>query len=363
VGAIRSVSQINDIPRSDVERFTLRINQAFSSAVDGVSGTSTDFEGFAEGRPDLQDFYTSRKGYVSRLEKKDAEQLEHIAALHPIPSKADFTGDFKNMFHDGNGDIFEVNDILRMADLRGGSMLDILRDDGTTMRQKGAVVTIDVTYSNKKIFDIFGNTPETYVMSAKFLPMTYYKIQYETIHDADTRTMSDVHGLLIMINVTGSIRTFDLTNLLTVLTTAMVSLALASTLTDLILSYAPCLGLKDHYNILKYQPTMDFSDLQARINTLKEQAKAQGKEYDTAVHKSSVSSDAINEYATAKKHIDQDTMLKIICTFEMRLNRLDGMDACDGGDACSEVVKNWRTTFLESDSFVGAAPRNSRDLS
>lgn len=242
-----------------------------------------------------------------------------------------------------------------MADLRGGSMLDLPRDDGTTMRQKGGVVSIDITYSNKKNLDLFGNEPPIYTVSAKFIPMKYYKIQYETMHDEDTRTMSDVNGLLFLINVTGAIRTFDLTNLLTVLTTAMVSLALASTLTDLLMSYAPCLGLKDHYNILKYQPTMDFSDLEDRINTIKEQAKAKGETYQPSKHKSSVCADTINGYAAKQENIIDDDMLKIICTFEMRLNRLDGMDACNEGDACSNLVQSWRKNFLAQDSFVRAA--------
>jgi len=228
------------------------------------------------------------------------------------------------------------------------------------------VISIDITYSNVKNWDFFGKAPPTYTVSAKFIPMKYYKIAYETMHGTDKRTMHSVHGLLFQINVQGYIRTFTLTNLLTVLTTAMVSLAMASTLTDAIMAYCPCLALKDHYNVLKFQPTMDFSDLEERIRVVKEQCKAKGQKYDPSQVKSSSCSDAINKFASEyinsdaansadRTHISHDTMLNIICTFEQRLNRLDGMDVSND-DACAKVVNEFRDSFQNQDSLVRASP-------
>lgn len=339
---------------ADVERFTVLVNQAFSADTPGaknVKGNAADFYGFVEGRPDLVDFYTSNakaKGHIAQLEKDDADELKAIVAEHPIPvKKPDGKGFFKNTFAlEGMGDVLEVNDILRMADIRGAALLDEVRPDGTTMRTEGGVISLDITYTNKANWDWFGQMEPHYVISAKYIPMKYYKLDYESYDPKlKQRTMHDVHGLLFLIEVKGAIRVFTLTNLLTVLTTAMVSLALANTLTDVIMSYAPCLGLSAHYDILKYQPTMDFSDLQARVDAVKKQCADQGKPYDPAKSKASACSTAINKFAESKAPIPPGTMLQIICAFEQRLNRLDGMDTSVGDDACDLRVKDLKQEF------------------
>merc|ERR1712070_184894 len=280
---------------ADVERFTVLINQAFFADLPGkdIGGRAADYSGFAKGRPDLVDFYTSNektKGHISMLEKTDKKDLKHISTLHEIPEKADHKGDFLNIFSlKGNGDVFQVSDLLRMADLRGAELLDEVREDGKTMRQEGGVISIDITYSNDQKLDVFGSKAPIYTVSAKFIPMKYYKIAYESFagKDKDSRIMHSVHGLLFLIQVKGYIRIFSIGNLLTVLSTAMVSLALASTLTDYIMSYAPCLGLKDHYNILKFQPTMDFGDLEQRISELEADCKKRNIPYDPTKIKAS----------------------------------------------------------------------------
>lgn len=243
-----------------------------------------------------------------------------------------------------------------MADLRGAAILDEVREDGTTMREEGGVISIDVTYSNDVKLDIFGKAPPIYTVTAKFIPMKYYKIAYESLLSEDERIMHSVHGLLFLINVKGYVKTFTLTNLLTVLTTAMVSLAMASTLTDYIMSYAPCLGLKNHYNSIKFQETMDFSDLDARIAALKERLP----DYNPTKVKASACSDTVNDMA-AKGRIDmsskedQDKLLGVICMFEQRLNRLDGMDVSDDNDACGKFASNIKKTFQEQDLMLKAS--------
>merc|ERR1719224_89858 len=87
----------------------------------------------------------------------------------------------------------------------------------------------------------------------------------------DARIMYQVHGLLFVVTVRGSIRIFSWSHLLVVLSTAMVSLAMANTLTDLIMSYWPGLSsTSGHYNILKYQMSMDFSSLSKTIRRLQD---------------------------------------------------------------------------------------------
>jgi hypothetical protein len=203
----------DDITRTimvaDMERFTVLINQAFTADVPGhdVSGRASDSQGFIKGRPDLVDFYTQNeetKGYIHRLEKDDKDKLKHISTLHQIPSKADFKGDFENVFSlKGNGDVLAVSELLRMADLRGSELLDEVRGDGTTMRTEGAVIAVDITYTNAAQWDFLGTKEPHYTISAKFIPMQYYKIVYESMptHDSKFRTMHDVHGLLFLFTV------------------------------------------------------------------------------------------------------------------------------------------------------------------
>merc|ERR1712232_780773 len=106
------------------------------------------------------------------------------------------------------GDIISMGDLLRLADRRGPSLLDARRQDGETMRSEGAVINVNIEYSNEAKFDPFGQSQPSYVISANFLPMKQYKIVYEAVHGArgaggGDRIVHDVHGLLFVMTVTG----------------------------------------------------------------------------------------------------------------------------------------------------------------
>lgn len=346
---------------ADVERFTVLLNQAFEADYKGPfrSGAASDFDGFSEGRPDLQSFFTKRKGYIKKLEKKMADDLAAAHTEQPIPDKPNPDGDFPSAMGLQVGDIFSIGDVLKMADLRGEDLLDEVRADYKTMRSAGAVISIDVEYSNQKNMDWLGSEEPHYTISAKYLPMKAYKIEYETMIDENTRTTHNVHGLLFIITVKGYIHTFSLTYLLTFLTTALVSITMASTITDYAMSY--CFSMSDHYDLLKYQPSMDFSTVRTHMSELKQ---SKGKDYDPARNKYSAIANTMFELAEAKRAPNDQELLAVLCSFEQRLSRIDAVDYVTasglkdmpGGDPCSNVVRDFKNEFSKKSGFPSLQP-------
>lgn len=333
---------------ADVEDFTILINQAFDVDIPGqkedITGVAADFHGYVEGRPDLADYFTKHKGYIKKLEAKNGKALEASTQEIEIPLKKPWlkehkatTDDFDSIFSLPFGDVFAIQDILKLADLRGKDFIDVPRKDGSSIRSQGAVITIDITYSNAAHWDFFGNTKPHYTISAQYMPMKSYKIVYEKESvdgGGKKRSMHDVNGLLFQIQVKGKIRVFDLTHMLTVLTTAMVSIAMATTLTDYAMSYV-CGDMSKHYDLIKYQPSVDFGDVRAYRDMLKKEHK---EGHDDALHKTSPGADAICEAGKARKWKSDLEALEYIGLVEQRLNRLDAMDFTGTGDDKKDPV-------------------------
>jgi hypothetical protein len=349
---------------ADVERFTILINQAFhADLVDGrsISGRSSEYSGFAKGRPDLADFYlkSKRKGYVSKLEKEESGDLKVIAKRHAIPEDRHHPdSDFTSLHSIKDGDILSVADILKLADLRGADLLDEVRDNGETMRTKGAVIEISITYNNRKMFDFFGAEDPHYTISAKYMPMKSYKITYDEQTSEDHRIMHTVHGVLFLIEVKGEVLVWSLSHLFTFLSTALVSLALATTITDYVMQY--CFGeISEHYNTLKYQISMDFGDLRQRRAALKEKIPQIGETYTPEAHKASAPAALIAKACEEEKFKKDEDLLAVICSFEQRLNRLDGVDpinaiATDNNYVEDKAGKMVRRIKQKWDKEVGA---------
>lgn len=358
---------------ADVERFNVNINQAFSAdtphtfvntvieAMTGkqtlLKGRSSEFQGFVKGRPDLADFYTKKNGWIERMEKDEKDHLKVIAKRHAVPDMPDHSGAFRNLYSGRNGDVLSVGDLLRMADLRGEDLLDEVRPDGTSMRQTGGVVQVTIEYSNKQFWDVFGLAKPEYVIKAKFIPMDYYQIVYDVIDQADhdKRTVHQVRGLLFLIDVGGSIHTFSIQHLLMVLTTAMVSLAMATTLTDAYMQYippwvrCPCRlnPMNAFYVALKYQDSADFSDVKEIVTNLE---TSQGKEYQPTTRwesKNSLQAQILGKAVGAKKPPQDQELLKVLASTEVRLNRLDGLDPFGAWNGEIGVYKDPLVNYLK----------------
>jgi len=266
------------------------------------------------------------------------------------------------VFSQNDGDVMSVADVMRMADVRGGAMLDQPREDGTTMRSEGAVMSMNIEYDNTEPWDYLGQAKAHYTITCSYLPMRYYKIMYEEMMGDSERRMINVHGLLILIRVQGKIRVFSWMHMMTILTTAMVSLAMARTLTDYMMLYL--FNLSGQYTIIKFQPTQDFGALMKSIKGLK---KKWGDKYNPLTHKAVPHADLLNNYAEAKPLgcPSGDELLYVLLKFEQRLNRLDGMDdknavvhindPADSKDAGARILGEWEHKY-EKDRF------NTEDL-
>merc|ERR1712032_226994 len=125
-------------------------------------------------------------------------------------------------------------------------------DDGFTRRWNGGVIHIDITYSNKKHFDIFGTADIKYVMHPTLTPMLEFKKMYTDAEDNDAnRVLDNVHGFLLVAKVSGHLRVFDLQNLLQVLTTSIGLFALASKVVETLM--VKCGPHKESYQLLMAQ--------------------------------------------------------------------------------------------------------------
>jgi hypothetical protein len=314
---------VSEFYPADIERFTVLINHAFSSDIAGgsnIGGRASDFQGYEAGRPELEDFFTKRKGYIQRLEKDKKDDLEDISKKHEIPMEANASSDFGKTWQIPLGDIMSVGDLLKLCDIRGAGLLDYVRRNGESIRYEGGVIQVDVTYSNAAKFDFWGHSEPHYTITAKYMPMHKYSVVYDKLDKTDEtkREVHKVHGLLFLFTVKGEIRAFTLTALLTMLTTALVSLTLATTITDFAMSY--CFSNSVSYDVLKYQPSADFSDLRARVEASKD-------------GQTSVAGHIINKAIDNSHPTIQEDLLTVLAVFETRLNKLDGVNPAQVGDA------------------------------
>merc|ERR1711972_47326 len=186
------------------------------------------------------------------------------------------------------------------------------------MRSEGAVIDIDIEYSNAKHWNALGQSVPVYTITARLLPMRYYRISYDQVLNRTHRHMHDVHGLLFLISVHGAIRVFDFVKMLTVLTTALVSVTMASTITDFIMQHL--FTFSSSYTVLKYQPTHDFSELKTHVDELKKQ---HGRQYSPVKHKHHTLSQILNRCARDNRIPEGRELLALLLKFEQRLNRLD----------------------------------------
>lgn len=345
---------------AEVERFRLLINQAFHSEVPGqdLSGRAADFNAFIHGRTQLQDMKMKHQGFVEHIEETIAKVVRHWK----IPEgKPNATIPFGTVYSTSEGDVMAVSDLMRMADARGAAILDEPRLDGTSMRSQGAVISMNIRYTNVQKFDPFGKADPRYTITASYLPMRYYKVVHQKLLSDDERLMLNVHGILILIRVAGAIRVFSFTHMLTILTTAIVSLAMATTLTDYIMMY--CFQMSDKYTTIKYQTTMDFSEVRKSLMAVKSKY---GDKYSPLTNKANTHADILNNAAEAvltgttmeDACPNKQDLLGILLKFEQRLNRLDGTDAVnamshpsdppDKKDPGARCLNQWEKNYEEA---------------
>jgi len=307
---------------ADVERFTLLISQAFKTEEEpyfgGQSGSFHSEVKSARSESGLQLNKKLPKRVTAKFKHKDTDGSPHRL---DIPDKPDPKSEFPSLLSLNIGDVISLGDLIKLADPRGVELLDAELENGETLRHGGAVLEVTVEYDNYKMMDPLGTEEPYYTISASILPLGEYKIMYYKEVDGDSRVLVDVHGILIVVHVVGRIRVFSFSQLLTVLTTAMVSLAIAGTATDFMMTY--CMADSTQYKVCQNQPTLDFGDFRTTMKALKAH---HGPRYDPFDHKPVVHADILNNQVDTRLAPDHEDLLLILCKFEQRLNTLDGMD-------------------------------------
>lgn len=155
------------------------------------------------------------------------------------------------------GDVLTLKTLLAMA---GESLRDdwVDEDEGPqTLRSRGAALVLQIHYDNAEPWTLFRpRDPPWYTVSATTRPVSEFKHSYISDEDESGRTLTWAYGIYVVIKQTGTIRTFNMVNLLMTLTSAMALLAMANLLTDfLAINVMP---RKEAYRDLMYTVSEDM---------------------------------------------------------------------------------------------------------
>mmetsp|Transcript_12508 Transcript_12508/g.35642 ORF Transcript_12508/g.35642 Transcript_12508/m.35642 type:complete len:530 (+) Transcript_12508:80-1669(+) len=159
------------------------------------------------------------------------------------------------------GDVFTLGSLLRLANQK----LDARGDYSTSFRTRGLVLVIHIQYDNRPEGGFLGlrvtpwRTPPSYytyrVMTRKAADFR----QTKTFDDpaATRRTIRIYNGVRVVVEQSGSIAMWDTPFFLMTMTTALGLMALANTLTDLLLMYF--LPQSEEYKKRKFYTSKDFN--------------------------------------------------------------------------------------------------------
>eukprot|EP00929_Paragymnodinium_shiwhaense_P105609 TRINITY_DN70653_c0_g2_i1.p1 TRINITY_DN70653_c0_g2~~TRINITY_DN70653_c0_g2_i1.p1 ORF type:complete len:644 (-),score=146.71 TRINITY_DN70653_c0_g2_i1:37-1968(-) len=162
--------------------------------------------------------------------------------------------------------VLSVADLLKLAHVEGAAFLDAASPadlDGKdgTVRDSGAVLRLDIVYTNRAHWDFFGQTPVHYQVSAhvqkkvKSAPHSF--VMADKKNDTH-REIQNIKGLLVKVNVDAQIRVFDITSLVTVATAAAALIVAAVWITDFLMLHVPIFSFKpERVYYVKYQPWID----------------------------------------------------------------------------------------------------------
>merc|ERR1712137_1393309 len=118
-----------------------------------MSGEAADFNGFLNPRTAL----SKQQSQAHSSAPKSKGSLRHATGVEvEIGPKPASTSGFPSAFAASFGDVISIGDLLRLADRRGPSLLDVRREDGETLRSEGAVINVHIEYSNEAKFDPLG---------------------------------------------------------------------------------------------------------------------------------------------------------------------------------------------------------------
>lgn len=326
---------------ADIESFTLHMSHSFNAPDVGLYGTSEDFQGLLAVCP--TNHPKSLKGECKRmtvpntsgkLAPEDATGLVSPKDVGITSLTGSSTGKDEISLHDllRSTPIAQKNDMKVILDTELGSSLG---HPGKSLRDVGGVLLLDVNYANEGIGRpglpglqgiIPVDTtikPVTYSYRPYFVPTNSNERSQITQSgdEAQTRTIDIWYGITIKMQFNGKLVSFSWNKVLQALTTGLVLLTMATTVTTALAAFI--MPLKAKYNLIMYQMSEDYSDF-GHFRGHKGQAELD------KMPANFVSGDKLAELigpdGNPTKELENPDLVKLLCVTEMRLNRLDGMD-------------------------------------
>lgn len=271
---------LDDAYTTDVESFTvLLLHSFFVTFGDGslpTSGTSSSLHGWLHSRnsalcdrfPDAPEEDEYRPG--TKRPYSNGECL-----INPNRTKKCLD----NIEPEECGiDIFKLGDLLDAAPSEHPRLDDVVRhssSDPETYREGGMIVRLVISYDNRDgVFGFLREKP-VYRITVDVQPKQTAKWVW-SFNYFDTaagrndyaRYLYTSHGLIFFVEHRNkSVYTFSFPALLMNITTSLTLIAIASTMVDTLMLSRIC-GYRHYYRNIKYQNTVDFSDLDSAIKQL-----------------------------------------------------------------------------------------------
>jgi hypothetical protein len=205
-----------------------------------------------------------------------------------------------------------------------------------SLREVGGMLMLSVDYANTgygrpgipgldlPAFFLGAIKPITYTYRPYFIPTDSNKQVEVLFHNDDSkkRTVNIWYGMTVKLSFEGSLTKFSMTVLLSTLTTALVLLSSATTIVTYLALYL--MKASDKYTLMMYQYTEDFSDYKELVAR---NSKYRQNEPHRICPVSSPSGLLLAQaHLDESKELNAKEIIRILTDYEVRLNRLDGMD-------------------------------------
>jgi hypothetical protein len=360
---------------ANIEDFDLELQHTFEQSDIGLAGTSLDYQGFfAACKSNHPESLDKAGGCIKMLIPNSTGDVapEDLVGLTTAKEEG-----MLSLSGTSRGDRIRFGNLLKAtpiaqnykSDLEG-EVLDVelpakLGHPGKSLREVGGMLLLDVNYDNfgyGRPGITFGGYPEsfavkpvTYTYRAYFIPMKK-NLKMQILQDKDfpqKRTVDRWYGVTVRMQFNGKLVAFSMDELLTGLSASLVLVTSATTIVTMIAVYI--LPLKEKYNLLMYQMSEDFSDyISLKHNSKKTPVQSR---YSTG-------QTLLDRYESNDKVIKDEELIKILCSNEMRLNRLDGMDPMcvfieDEKDVMCEKIGELQKTFYESQGLTSEFINNN----
>jgi hypothetical protein len=335
---------------ADIENFDLKLTHSFTAAAISAHGVSTDFQGVFAACKDNHPLDVMS-------ECKRAKVPNSQGAMAPEDEVGLVTAEEMGVpslhSNDDNEDVIKFEDLLKVTPVAQRyniteNVLDALlpglfgHDGGTTLREHGAMLLLDVDYSNVGMMrpgipGLPPIKPTTYTYRPYFIP-TNQNTRFEMVEQLDypdKRVVDIWYGVTIKMQFNGEIVAFTWAKLLSGLTSGLVLLTMATTLVTYAALYV--MPSSEKYNWCMFQMSEDFSNFKSLRARLMMDAKWDTRTSGFATGKKI--EDHLKDDGTMANKLSNKELLQILSMIEVRCNRMDGIDTRMVYDDMAEAQK------------------------